>query len=62
MVRERNRFIILRFILFSACTFPLTPALSLGEREKLIQRWNNAERVRFAERFQNLFLLPEGEG
>jgi hypothetical protein len=42
--------------------FPLTPALSLREREKLIQRWNKSENLGTSGRCNTAFPLPKGEG
>jgi hypothetical protein len=48
--------------------FPLTPALSLRERENCSQRFNKATAVNCSQAFgvyqskQRLFLLPWGEG
>jgi hypothetical protein len=52
----------------SHAPFPLTPALSLGEREarsppgKKTRDGNGESRFRFSGRPQHAFLLPEGEG
>jgi hypothetical protein len=46
---------------FNLNVFPLTPALSLGEREKVIQRWTNRTRSQ-AVRLCAVLPLPLGEG
>ena len=52
----------------TSVSFPLTPALSLGERENCFQRFGKATAVscsttsKFYEDIQRLFLLPKGEG
>jgi hypothetical protein len=54
--------------LISHAPFPLTPALSLGEREihsplgKKTCGGMGESRFRVTRRAQNAFLLPEGEG
>jgi len=42
--------------------FPLTPTLSLGEREKPRRRWDRAVRVGLARRWLTRLPLPKGEG
>jgi len=52
----------------NAARFPLTPALSLGEREKRSQLYskatvvNGSDTAQIIESGQLLFPLPEGEG
>ena len=42
--------------------FPLTPALSLGEREPQSTACANANGLRFADRLAKILPLPKGEG
>jgi hypothetical protein len=42
--------------------FPLTPALSLGEREPPPQTVRSLNGIRFADRLAKIFPLPKGEG
>ena len=42
--------------------FPLTPALSLGEREPQSTARANTNGLRFAERLAKILPLPKGEG
>ena len=46
---------------YSSAAFPLTPALSLREREDSLQRWEISG-VTFANALPRILPLPEGEG
>ena len=46
----------------SCVAFPLTPALSLGERESRIPSLGKPERIDRAEGLATILPLPEGEG
>jgi len=48
--------------MISCALFPLTPALSLGEREHLRQRARKAGGAGISERRATWLPLPEGEG
>jgi hypothetical protein len=46
----------------SDAAFPLTPALSLGEREDVRQRVREADTLGTVERLSSVLPLPKGEG
>ena len=47
---------------YSHDPFPLTPALSLRERENQGPRYNNSKRLAFSNALPTMLPLPEGEG
>jgi len=47
---------------FANASFPLTPALSLGERESRIPTLDKSERLGRANRLETILPLPRGEG